>query len=74
MYNTKSSVQTIQATKGDSKGLNKWGKQISINEDHNYITSTLHKDTNTLSPLNNNAAAGVVYSPNCENFQKRKIA
>ena len=73
MYNTtKSNYQTMQTTKGDNKCLRKQGRNASINEDH--FSNTLHPDKNTFSPQNKNNPAGIVYSQNCENFQKRQIA
>ena len=41
---------------------------------NNNVTSNLHRDNNTLSPLNGDTPAGIIYSQNCDNFQKRKNA
>jgi hypothetical protein len=77
-------------TKDDYKGFTKYSNtqktKISLNEESNFnynhntnsnynsTTKNLHKDTNTLSPLNKDNPAGILYSPNCENFQKRTNA
>lgn len=46
----------------------------NTNNNNYYATQNLHRDSNTLSPLNMDSPAGIIYSPNCEHFQKRKNA
>ena len=54
--------------------LSNTNNNIVTNNNHFHLTSQLHKDTNTLSPVNNDTPAGIIYSQNCDNFQKRKNA
>lgn len=89
MYNTKSSNNAskgenkTQSKKRDNKitmnenalnNYNTTNNNVNTNFNSYNITSNLHKDCNTLSPLNSDCPAGIIYSPNCENFQKRKNA
>lgn len=79
-------TNTIQPTKPENKNIyksknknsyndeNTHTNNINTNYNNNYVTSNIHRNLNTLSPLNNDSPAGIIYSPNCENFQKRKNA